>query len=121
MQINFKMKEDNEMDIKVYKKDAEYSYTLGAFPTIELLKTRPKDVLEVYVHSTFTGDKSSITGEADKIYYQIKDNYDGLYDEEYILEGLYLDAAFTKKVTENTQISNNADIFALVDIILKKD
>lgn len=42
------------MDIKVYKKDAEYSYTLGAFPTIELLKTRPTDVLEIYVHSTYT-------------------------------------------------------------------
>ena len=42
------------MDIKTYKKDAEYSYTLGAFPTIELLKTRPEEVLEVYVHSTFT-------------------------------------------------------------------
>ena len=42
------------MDIKTYKKDAEYSYTLGAFPTIELLKTRPDEVLEVYVHSTFT-------------------------------------------------------------------
>lgn len=42
------------MEIKTYKKDAEYSYTLGAFPTIELLKTRPDEVLEVYVHSTFT-------------------------------------------------------------------
>ena len=42
------------MDIKTYKKDAEYSYTLGAFPTIELLKTRRSEVLEVYVHSTFT-------------------------------------------------------------------
>lgn len=42
------------MDIKTYKKDAEYSYTLGAFPTIELLKTRPEEVTEVYVHSTFT-------------------------------------------------------------------
>ena len=47
------------MDIKPYKKDVEYSYTLGAFPTIELLKTRPKEVLEVYVHSTFT-DKETI-------------------------------------------------------------
>lgn len=41
------------MDIKTYKKEAEYTYTLGAFPTIELLKTRPEEVLEVYVHSTF--------------------------------------------------------------------
>ena len=46
------------MEIKAYKKDAEYSYTLGAFPTIELLKTRPKEVLEVYVHSTFTDVKT---------------------------------------------------------------
>ena len=46
------------MDIKAYKKDAEYSYTLGAFPTIELLKTRPEEVLEVYVHSTFTDVKT---------------------------------------------------------------
>lgn len=45
------------MEIKPYKKDAEYSYTLGAFPTIELLKTRPEEVLEVYVHSTFTDVK----------------------------------------------------------------
>ena len=42
------------MEIKSYKKDAAYSYTLGAFPTIELLKTRPEEVLEVYVHSSFT-------------------------------------------------------------------
>lgn len=46
------------MEIKSYKKDAEYSYTLGAFPTIELLKTRPEEVLEVYVHSTFTDTKT---------------------------------------------------------------
>lgn len=39
--------------IKPYKKGAEYSYTLGAFPTIELLKCRPQAVREVLVHSTF--------------------------------------------------------------------
>lgn len=46
------------MEIKSYKKEAEYSYALGAFPTIELLKTRPEEVLEVYVHSTFTDVKT---------------------------------------------------------------
>lgn len=40
--------------VKPYKKGAEYSYTQGAFPTIELLKSRPQIVEEVYVHSTFT-------------------------------------------------------------------
>ena len=39
--------------VKPYKKGAEYSYTLGAFPTIELLKSRPGTVREVLVHSTF--------------------------------------------------------------------
>ena len=42
------------MDIKPYKKEYDYSYTLGAFPTIELLKTHPEHVIEVIVHSTFT-------------------------------------------------------------------
>ncbi len=40
--------------IKPYKKGAEYSYTLGAFPTFELIKTRPEIVTSVYVHSSFT-------------------------------------------------------------------
>lgn len=39
-------------EIKPYKKSADYSYTLGAFPTIELLKSRPEIVRRVYVHSS---------------------------------------------------------------------
>ena len=44
----------SSLDIKPYKKGCDYSYTLGAFPTIELLKTKPEIVRNVYVHSTFT-------------------------------------------------------------------
>lgn len=40
--------------IKPYKKGFEYSYTLGAFPTIELINSKPSSVLGVYIHSTFT-------------------------------------------------------------------
>lgn len=40
--------------VKPYKKSADYSYTLGAFPTIELIKSKTAKVQEVYVHSTFT-------------------------------------------------------------------
>lgn len=40
--------------IKPYKKSFNYSYTLGAFPTIELIKSRPDIVRGVYIHSTFT-------------------------------------------------------------------
>ncbi len=42
------------MEVKSYKKDAFYSYALGAFPTIELLKNRPNDVLKIVVHTSFT-------------------------------------------------------------------
>lgn len=42
------------MEIKPYKKDFEYSYTLGAFPTFELIDAMPSEVEEVLVHSSFT-------------------------------------------------------------------
>jgi RNA methyltransferase, TrmH family len=45
---------NNEQQIKPYKKDAEYSYTLGAFPTYELIKSRPERVRKVIVDSSFT-------------------------------------------------------------------
>lgn len=41
------------MEIKPYKKDAFYSYTLGAFPTIELLKHHPEKAIKIYMHSSF--------------------------------------------------------------------
>lgn len=40
--------------IKPYKKDADYSYTLGAFPTYELIKARPEQATKVIMHSSFT-------------------------------------------------------------------
>ncbi len=40
--------------IKPYKKASEYSYTLGAFPTFELIKTRPEIVRKVLVDNSFT-------------------------------------------------------------------
>ncbi len=47
------------MEIKKYKKEAEYSYTLGAFPTLELVDAMPEKVMEILVHSSFT-DKELI-------------------------------------------------------------
>lgn len=43
-----------QQQIKPYKKDAEYSYTLGAFPTYELIAARPEQVWKVLVHSGYT-------------------------------------------------------------------
>jgi len=45
------------MEIKSYKKDTFYSYTLGAFPTIELLKNHPDDVLKIFIHSSFNNEE----------------------------------------------------------------
>lgn len=42
------------MEIKNYKKDFDYSYTLGAFPTFELLDARPDIVEEVVCSASFT-------------------------------------------------------------------
>jgi RNA methyltransferase, TrmH family len=43
-----------EQQIKSYKKEAAYSYTLGAFPTYELIKSKPEQVRKVLVDSSFT-------------------------------------------------------------------
>ena len=45
---------ENALTIKPYKKEFEYSYALGAFPTIELLTKAPETVIGVYIHSSFT-------------------------------------------------------------------
>jgi len=42
------------MEIKAYKKDFDYSYTLGAFPTFELIDAKPGAVIKVYMASNFT-------------------------------------------------------------------
>lgn len=47
---------DNEKIVyKAYKKNNEYSYTLGAFPTMELINARPESVRCVYIHSKYDG------------------------------------------------------------------
>lgn len=47
--------------IKPYKKGVEYSYTLGAFPTFELIKAHPELVKAVYIHSTFTDRENLVS------------------------------------------------------------
>jgi len=58
------------MEIKNYKKEFEYSYSLGAFPTLELLKTHKNDVIDIYMHSSFSNEevKEKITSALGKKY-----------------------------------------------------
>jgi len=41
--------------LKPYKEEHDYSYTSGAYATIELLKTRPDVVRSVYIHTKYCG------------------------------------------------------------------
>mgnify|MGYP000317406360 FL=1 len=47
------------MKIKAYKKDFDYTYTLGVFETIELLKNRSDLVLRVYIKSNSYKNKGN--------------------------------------------------------------
>lgn len=51
--------------LKPYKKAFDYSYTLGAFPTFELIKGKPEKARAVYIHSSFT-DADNIREECKK-------------------------------------------------------
>lgn len=44
------------MEIKIYKKDSFYSYTLGAFPTLELIKYHKKAIINILIHSSFNNE-----------------------------------------------------------------
>ncbi len=43
----------NNGKLKPYKKEYDYSYTIGAYPTLELLERIPAAVKEVYIHSKY--------------------------------------------------------------------
>jgi len=40
-----------------YKKENDHSYSFGAYATIELIKSRPEMVREIYVHSNYNGSQ----------------------------------------------------------------
>ena len=61
------------MEIKNYKKDSFYSYSLGAFPTIELLKAHQEDVIKIFIHSSFKNEEvlmmiNELRGKAEIVY-----------------------------------------------------
>ena len=44
------------MKFTKYKRELEFSYSLGAFPTIELINNHPNDVIAIYIHSSFNNE-----------------------------------------------------------------
>lgn len=51
----------SEQLIKPYKKDSEYSYSLGAFPTYELIQSRSDKVRKVVIDTGYTDQDHLIT------------------------------------------------------------
>ena len=87
------------MEIKTYKKDAFYSYTLGAFPTIELLKTHPREVIKIIIHSSFKNEEvinmiNNLRGKAEMVI------NDKLLDKLSNKDNCYVAAIFNKYKTK---------------------
>ncbi len=80
--------------IKPYKKAYDYSYTLGAFPTYELLKTKPEIVEEVYVHSSYT-DYQELAALCNENHISLKIN-DKIIDKLSDKENIYVIGVFRK-------------------------
>lgn len=60
--------------IKKYTKDKDYSYALGAFPSIEAIKNIREDILTVFIHSTYREREELIEYlEKENIPYSISD------------------------------------------------
>lgn len=89
------------MEIKNYKKDSFYSYTLGAFPSIELLKYHSKDVIKIILHSSFSNE------DAINILNECRGNAEMIINDKMISklsqkENCYVAAVFNKyKMTLN--------------------
>ena len=41
------------MEFGKYKKNNDYSYALGAFPTLELINNKKENVIKIFIHSSF--------------------------------------------------------------------
>lgn len=83
-----------EQQIKPYKKDADYSYTLGAFPTYELIMARPEQVRKVLMHSGYT-DASKLYELCNKYNIKIEQN-DKLITKLSDKENCYVAGVFNK-------------------------
>lgn len=94
------------MKLEKYNKDLNYSYTLGAFPTLELVNYKSEYVINIYIHSSFNNidvinkiksniDESKIIYD-DKVFNKLKDK-----DNTYII------GVFNKYSDEIDNLSNH--------------
>lgn len=93
------------MEIKKYKKDSQYSYTLGAFPTLELIKNKKENIIKIYIHSSFKNEEvlNKIYSFLNKEKIEINDKiFNKLSDKE----NVFIIGIFNKY---NMKLNNNAN------------
>ena len=73
------------MKFEKYDKNGEVSYSLGAYPTFELVKNKPKQVVCVLVHS-----KANATDELNKLKNLCKQNGIEIYEDDKSINRLSL-------------------------------
>lgn len=98
---------------KPYKKEYDYSYTLGVYPTLELLKHRPSLVRQVYLHSA--GEESSgirkITAKCQQLGIRVETN-DRAVQRLSSKENCYAVGIFTK---QEQRLQSDQDHLMLVN------
>jgi TrmH family RNA methyltransferase len=100
-----------KMEIKSYKKDSFYSYTLGAFPTIELLRSHPEHALKIFIHSSFKNQ------EVINMINSLRQNCDVEFNDKMInklsqKENCFVIGVFNKF---NSKLNNQEDHIVLVN------
>lgn len=95
-----------KMEIKTYKKESFYSYTLGAFPTLELIKNHKEAVIKVLIHSSFKNE------EVLKIIKENSSNYEISFNDKLISklsskENCYIIGIFNKYEMNLNQNNNH--------------
>ena len=103
---------------KPYKKDSDYSYSLGAFPTFEAIKKRPDCVREVFCDESFT-EKEKLFDECKKRNIPCRVNgkqVKRLSDKENVFVTAIIDkAAYEKKLDETCGLMADKSHLVLVN------
>jgi len=95
------------LDYKKYKKDFDYSYTLGAFPTMELIKSKKDKIRSIVLHSKYSG--SADFNEVCK-----KNNIDLLYNDKIINRISSKENCFVCGIFDKFEYTLNKDLSHVV-------
>lgn len=91
--------------IKKYSKKEEYSYTLGAFPTWELVNNRSEDIVVVFIDENFSDKEKLIeTLVIKKIKYEISSKAISKLSTK---ENVFVIGVFKKNFNEELNVGNH--------------